>query len=343
MSIREISGLLVLLLIAGSIVFVLHRSDEQDRSGAAPLRDQSLAPKTLRSPNRLPEQPLDVPGKKSQEEASFLRPSSSLLQEPVSGEKPAEQESLITVVDGRLSVQVQNRSLQWVLEQIAQQSGVFISAKYIGGERISVQLQDLPLDQGLQHLLRDQDAFFFYGAEAGGYGDASLKAVWVYAKGKGRRILPVPAEEWASTRELAQGLTDPDPDERVRAIEGLIERTGKHALDTVAQSLRDPDEKVRYRVLHKALAAGLALSTDSLQELARYDSSPVVRFLALNALAEKPGVDRQNVRAIAELALNDPSQPIQEQAQEILDQLETASRPPDPSQVLREQEKPEAE
>ena len=115
MSVRKISGLLVLLLIAGAIVFVLHRSDEQDRNGVASLRNQSLAPKTLHSPNRLPEQPLDFPDKKSQEEASALRPSSSFLQEPVSGEKRAEQQSLITVVDGRLSVQVQNRLLQGCL------------------------------------------------------------------------------------------------------------------------------------------------------------------------------------------------------------------------------------
>jgi len=343
MLIPKIAGLLVLLLIVGFLVFGLYRADKQENRGIAHLRRQSLGSQPLRVPNRLPEQLRDVSEKKSPEEEAGLQSSSSLSQKPASVEKPAEPQSVITVVDGRLSVQVHNRPLQWVLEEIAQQSGLFISAEHIGEERISVHFQDVPLDQGLQHLLKDQDAFFFHGAEAEGYGTASLRAVWVYAKGKGRRIFPVPPEDWASTQEIAQGLTDPDPEERARTIEALVDRGGKQALEPVMQALRDQNEKVRYRALYKAVDAGLALPADSLQTLLHSDSSPVVRFLALNAIAEQSHADSHNVKAIAEFALNDPSPHVQEQAREILSQVETASRLPDHNQPLQEPEGPASE
>src|SRR5262249_54156492 len=166
---------------------------------------------------------------------------------------------------------------------------------------------------------------------------ASLQAVWVYTKGTGHNILPVPRTAWASTREVELSLTDPDPEERARAVEVLVERKGKQALDIVLQVLKDQDEKVRYRALFKALNAGLALPADTLQTLLQSDSSPVVRFLALDALAERPGADRQNVKAVAELALNDPNPQVQDQAREILSQLEAAAQPPDPSQPVQEQ------
>lgn len=337
MFVHKLFGLIALLLITGLMVLVLSRSGDEGRDKIVSPHEQSLTPKALRSPEQLTERSPGVTAENNREEASSPRLPSSLPQGPATGEKPTEQQPLITVEDGRLSVQVQNRPLKWVLAQISEKSGVFISTENIGNVRISVQLQDSPLDQGLRHILRGQDTFFFYGTEEGEYGNASLQAVWVYTKGTGHNILPVPRTAWASTREVELSLTDPDPEERARAVEVLVERKGKQALDIVLQVLKDQDEKVRYRALFKALNAGLALPADTLQTLLQSDSSPVVRFLALDALAERPGADRQNVKAVAELALNDPNPQVQDQAREILSQLEAAAQPPDPSQPVQEQ------
>src|SRR3989442_14970629 len=115
--------------------------------------------------------------------------------------KPIVPQSIVTFADGRLTVQVQNRQLEWVLEEISRQARVaIVRGAGVGAERVSLDLQGLPIDEALQLILVDHDAFFFHGVEK--KAPALLRVVWVYPKGRGRGLAPVPSEEWASTREL---------------------------------------------------------------------------------------------------------------------------------------------
>lgn len=254
---------------------------------------------------------------------SVVKPSKDLKVLP-SPEQGTEQGSPITVTDGRLSVQVQNRPLDPILEEISRAGKVAIlRPPSMGGQLVSVQFRDLPLDEGLRQLLRDQDAFFFY--EAQGKAPASLRAVWVYPKGQGRRLQPVPPEAWASTTELEGDLADPDPRARAQAVGALVERKGDRARDAVLQALQDPDDQVRTRALYEALGADVQLPLDALIDLALRDPSPDVRFLALEALANGP-----EARTIAEAALSDPSPHLRSKASEILRGLEAATRPQQP-------------
>src|SRR5262245_56069845 len=141
------------------------------------------------------EQPLGIADDHGDEHRYSARPA-LIAPARARTEMNSDGQAAVVVRDGRLSVQSHGRTLKGVLEQISSQSGVFISADQLGEIPVSVQFEDLPLDQGLQRLLKDQDSFFFYGAESQGRGP-SLVAVWVYPKGKGQGIVPVPPEKWA--------------------------------------------------------------------------------------------------------------------------------------------------
>jgi HEAT repeat protein len=221
------------------------------------------------------------------------------------------------------------------LEEISREGKVAISGDTGPGRRlVSIQFQDLPLDEGLRQILRDHDAFFFYGVE--GKAPASLRAVWVYPKGQGRGLEPVPPEAWASTRELEAELADPNPKARARAIEALVERKGDGARDAVLEALKDHDEEVRAQALYQTVSGDVELPTDALTDLALGDPSPAVRFLALEALTDRP-----EARTIAETALNDPSPQIRHKAQEILRELDAATRPRKPSQPAQDRSLPQ--
>jgi HEAT repeat protein len=160
----------------------------------------------------------------------------------------------------------------------------------------------------------------------------SLRAVWVYPKGQGRRILPVGPEKWASTEELHRLAEDPDPEVRARAFETLVGRKGGKAQEVVFDALGDPNDRVRFRTLQAALNNRVPLALDSLQYLVQNDSSPVVRFLALSGMAENSEVGSNNLRALAESVLNDPNPQVREQAREILDQLNPSEQTQETSQ-----------
>lgn len=248
---------------------------------------------------------------------------------PLAADAPMARTSTVTLKEGRLSVRVENRSQDWVLEEISRQAKVAMTrVSGSGSRRLSVRFEDLSLDDGLRRILADDDAFFFYGAQ--GRAPASLRAVWIYAKGKGKGLEPVPPEAWASSRDLERDLADADAAVRARAIEALIERKRDGARDAVLEALKDPDEAVRTGALYESLSNDVELSTDLLGDLALDDSSPDVRFLALDALADHP-----DVRAIAERAASDPSPHVRHKAQEILQALEKASRPDPPSPRLQ--------
>jgi len=251
--------------------------------------------------------------------------SSSRAKESSAASRTADRTVGVTLEDGRLSVNVQDRSLERLADAISGKAGMpIVLADDIGNQPVSVKFQNLPLDEGLRQILKKYDAFFFYGVDE--QESSSLKAVWVYAKGKGRGVEPVPPEKWASTKELEGMLTQKDPEARARAIEALVERNGGAAQEELLKSLEDADAQVRTQALYAALQAGTELPEGLLNNLALNDTSPEVRLMALQALADTP-----SARDVAESAANDPSEPVRVQAHQILTQLDlqaNGSQPP---------------
>lgn len=243
----------------------------------------------------------------------YLAGPAAVLQEGLEPSK-APHGPAVVFRDGRLELDLRARTLGLVLDEISQKAGLaIILAEELRDRPVSLQLHDVALDEGLRTLLAEHDVFLFYGVEE--KAPSSLRAVWVYPKGRGRGLEPVPPEQWASTREIEKGLTDRDPGVRARAVEALVERKRERAREDVLRALKDEDEGVRTQALYGAVNSGLELPTPSLVE-AFGDSSSDVRFLALEALAERPEAGE-----IASRALLDPSPHVQEKAREILSQL----------------------
>lgn len=261
---------------------------------------------------------------------AVLAPSATATQSP--GDR-AQEPSLpgrdapalvVGITEGRLTLKVVKRPLAMVLDALTQESGIpIVVAGGAGDDVVSMEVRDIPWDEGLRRLLSRHDAFFLYGGED--KTAASLRAVWVYPKGGGKGLQPTPPETWASTKELEGKLADPDRSVRARAYEGLIDRQHERALETVVRGLReDRDAEVRSRVLYAALNKGLELPADLLASLASGDGSDQVRFLALNALEGDP-----NAGAIATTALGDPSPQVRIRAREILATLADGAPPED--------------
>lgn len=236
--------------------------------------------------------------------------------------KPPEIRPVISFKDGRLTVHVQNQPLDAVLEGISRRAPVaIVRVDGVGSERVSLKIQDVPLEEALRQILVAHDTFLFYGVEK--EAPASLRAVWVYPGRKGRGLAPLPPEAWASAKEmLIEARTNPDAIARGRAVETLVARKGEQARELVLEALADRDEDVRAYALHAALGRGVPLPSESLASLALTDPSHNVRFLALEALSSDP-----NVRVVAQQALGDIHPDVRAKAQEILDRLDAAATP----------------
>ncbi len=230
--------------------------------------------------------------------------------------QPSSQLAGVTFSEGRLSLKVQNIPLASLGNELSQRAGIVIMpVGDAGNELISASFENLPLDLALRRILAKDDAFFFYGVDEDK--PSVLKAVWVYPKGKGAGMAPVPPERWRSTEEAAKMLKDSNPEVRGRAIETLVERKQAGATQLVINALHDNNDQVRQRALFGALKAGVDLPPPLIKDMALSDSSADVRFLALQAASNGP-----DARGTAEAALHDPSEPVRNLAREIISRLD---------------------
>jgi hypothetical protein len=231
----------------------------------------------------------------------------------------------ISYEKGLLRLSIRDCQLLQVFEELAAKTRVAIfPAPGVGAERVSLEVANVGLEEGLRRLLHDQsyDLFFYYRSVK--QGPASLRAVWIYPPGEGEGLKPVPPEAWASSRELEAYLGDADPRVRERAYEAFLDRPGAHHRELILDALRgtrETDDGVRERLLSAAVSRGVAIPADLLVDLATTDRSEQIRWMALNALAQDAAV-----RPVAEAALNDPSPSVRERARDILNELENASR-----------------
>ena len=229
---------------------------------------------------------------------------------------------------GMLTYRAQNQTLRSILDRIAAMANVDIAlSEGLGDEKLSVEFQHYRLDEALRQMLKGYDAFFFYGVDEERERPASLRAVWVYRATHAQGFKPSPPDTWAaSTQEFQQMLAEPDPEVRARAIETLIRRKGDQSADALQEALRDKNEKVRIKALHRALYSGVGIPLELLIDLALNDDSMNIRFLALQALPVDP-----KLRWVAERALHDSNPQVNQKAEEILEELNAANAPPSPA------------
>jgi HEAT repeats len=232
----------------------------------------------------------------------------------------------IRYADDLLSVKADQALLKGVMKEISQQVHIAVEVSdEVGARRISAELANRPLADGLRELLAEYDVFTY---SRGGRG---LLTVWVYGKLEGRGLYPVPFKEWASTADLQRRLHDYDPEVRAETLEFLVQRGRTSAAQQVVDALDDADERVRMTALSQALGEGIALPSEKLSDLALNDSWHVVRFLALKALtAGSPESWSANAEWVAQSMLGDPNPSIGRYAETVLERLHP---PPPPART----------
>jgi hypothetical protein len=245
-------------------------------------------------------------------------------QETVNQPTSATAQMSVDVQRGRVTASIQNSPLHEVLEELSGRTGVaLVPGAGVEADQVSAELKDVPLDEGLRQLLKDYDAFFYYGA-AGQNTRTSLRAVWVYPRGAAATVRPVPPATWASTKDLETGLADRDPAIREQAYDALMSRPDRESRNRVLLALRgatETDYELRQRLLSSALSKGVEVPFDLLADLVRGDGSEEIRVIALDALAGEPAA-----RNVAVTALSDPSEAVRDRAGEFLAEIEGVLR-----------------
>jgi len=238
-------------------------------------------------------------------------PSDDQVQDPQAPRAEQGQARLV-LRGGLLSLDARACTLTQLLSTISARTGIRIAvSEAIAPVPLSLRTRAQSIEATIRELLRDTDVFVLYAAEP--RAEPRLAAVWVYPRGSTRDIEPVPAEMWASTRELQRQLIEQSPELRARAIEELIARAGDTALPHVLDAFADDNAETRQRALDAALAASLDVPLQHLHALALNDPSPEVRLRALQALEE-----RSDSTWVIEAATHDPDSNIRHEAQSVL-------------------------
>jgi len=267
---------------------------------AVPAFAQSI-PSPAQSPSSLTQQSSGLASK----------PGNSTLASGRAGET-------VSVKDGRFTLKVVNRRMDSLVGQITLTTHIPIVdiQESLDRHMVSFDFQSMPLDEALRLILKDYDTFFLYGGD--GDAPATLRQVWIYAKGQGRSFDPIPHEACASGKELRAMVRGGDPNLQARAFQALVEREGSNAGDVVMQWLNSRDEQKRNLALFYAMDNNVELPTETLMKLAVADNSPAIRVMALDALA---GADPSIAEGILQQASQDPDPVVRGKAQEIIERL----------------------
>ena len=167
-----------------------------------------------------------------------------------------------------LSVTLKNADLEAALKEIARKCNLEIQIEAPLEEEITMQFAGLPLDKGLQKLLRNQSYTFLYGDRNGPDG---LEAVRVMAKGPrggpGAGRAPLPSYQGRPARGVRTEPTPPKPVEdrpepaapgtsvSDEALETLLSRyseAGEETLEDVMDDMEGNPDEIRPRLM-KAL------------------------------------------------------------------------------------------
>jgi HEAT repeat protein len=216
------------------------------------------------------------------------------------------------VVEGeRLSIDVRDAELEQVLQDIASRAGFTLATSGQLG-RVTAAFDDVPLEQGLRRLARDNELVFVYGRPERGSG-GHLAEVRVF--GATAREAPADPESASDVDELLQrgdapGNTArlsellgsaPDSDVRARAAWALGRIGGADAETALTGALSDQSSDVRVQALYALQRVAGIDAIPAIQGALLRDSDVVVRRAAartLGVMREPPATDA--LRAAAE-------------------------------------------
>ncbi len=255
---------------------------------------------------------------------------------PAAEPEPAAPMQLVRFADGRLTVDVSRVSLRELLDEIARQSDLTVVRYGTADREVTMEFDQVPLEQALQWILHDRSFVLQYARAArpeqlpDGVRPATL---WVLSpsvadsSGSQPRVGGANVEfssDPIATRisRVRAGLRSEDADEREDAVLALAQGGHAQAVAPLSAALADDDAGVREATIVSLAEIGGAQAVAVLGA-ALGDADPHIREDAVHALGEIGGDD---VVVLLKRALADDDRFVREAAADMLDELAGSAR-----------------
>ncbi len=162
--------------------------------------------------------------------------------------------SFIQLANDHLSVKVQDMSLKELLEEIANQSDLTLEVKTSLKERVTLELHEIPLEEGLRRILRHHNfALLGYAKKTSEKTQLVVlrpRKLWIFSKGigkypeqiVGKREEGVSQPVVIAKPEWQDAMVSKDPEERKEAYGAIVEALWDEdleVLEEVEESLRE--------------------------------------------------------------------------------------------------------
>lgn len=258
----------------------------------------------------------NIPANSDHHASALIKPHKSIAPSSLS----------VELTNDRLSLGIDNRPLQEVVQAVTQKTNISIIVdKEVPNANVAVHVDNASVSAGLQQLFENYDTFFFF--DNGLDTKAKLATVWVYPKAKGENYSPNPGNQLAAYPTHLEATNPLDAQNRAETAASTIQKNGPEAESALQTALNDSEDNVRINALQAATLINLDIPSDQLKEVALYDSSETMRSMAISYLRQQLSVGRitePDVVEIANSSLNDPSPIVAETAKQILASLEEA-------------------
>ena len=240
---------------------------------------------------------------------------------------------LVHVAEGLLTVEADEASLKELLEEIARRSGFTLQGQGLISKRITIQLEEVRLDVGLQRVLEGYRYGLQYPAgRGGGAGQPADVPKHLEIFGVVERTLADARERQPVSDDVLREfdrlrtvlVSAEDAGLREAAVEELMDsQYPTLALPLLSLPLADPDENVRLAAVDALQVLGLgALAVDAvaLLQVSLRDQAVSIREAGI-AVVEEIGLDTVAASHAVEtlaIALTDVDADLREQAIEAL-------------------------
>ena len=232
----------------------------------------------------------------------------------------------IQFADDHLTVKIQDVSLREILQEIARRSGFTLVRYGSLDEPMTLQFHQLPLDEGLQRILRHRSFALEYAQQTPEERLSVVrrpKTLWIFPQGDeeysiqntivGDTKVGSSGEDIATEiSRLQAALSSEDAGDREEAVDALGENGRPEAVAPLRLALADQDEDVREAAIDALADIGGSAAAQALA-IALRDENASIREEAVEALGAIGGAEAAQVLGIA---LQDNDASIREEAVE---------------------------
>jgi hypothetical protein len=206
---------------------------------------------------------------------------------------------------GQLSVEAVDAPLAQVLESIGRKVNTRVTILGNLSAPVTLSFSDLPLDEGIQQLLRQRliggySLLFFYGEPTQGSAVGRLTEIRVAASGSSMALqgdrrsfpeaLPAQPRRAGAGQTFAAPAKQNDFGARIDALQAAINRQGVYAVQALREAATDdPAPEVRLTAIRLLASMNTDDALEALRE-ALTDQDPLVQAAATRAYARRRGL-----------------------------------------------------